>query len=56
MIRFSREIAAWTPEEFIERVLVGGLHARHVVVGANFRFGNKAAGDVALLAECGPAA
>jgi riboflavin kinase/FMN adenylyltransferase len=53
VIEFSREIAAWTPEEFIDRVLVDGLHARHVVVGANFRFGNKAAGDVALLTESG---
>jgi riboflavin kinase/FMN adenylyltransferase len=49
VIRFSREIAAWTPEEFIERILVDGLHARHVVVGANFRFGNRASGDVATL-------
>ena len=53
VIRFSREIAAWTPEEFIDRVLVHGLHARHVVVGANFRFGNRAAGDVATLRRAG---
>jgi riboflavin kinase/FMN adenylyltransferase len=52
-IRFSREIAAWTPEEFIDRVLIDGLHARHVVVGANFRFGNRAAGDVATLTAGG---
>ncbi|RNM15876.1 bifunctional riboflavin kinase/FAD synthetase [Nocardioides pocheonensis] len=55
VIRFSREIAAWTPEEFIERILVDGLHARHVVVGANFRFGNRAAGDVATLERAGAA-
>jgi riboflavin kinase/FMN adenylyltransferase len=55
VIRFSREIAAWTPEEFIERILVDGLHARHVVVGANFRFGNRAAGDVATLERAGSA-
>jgi riboflavin kinase/FMN adenylyltransferase len=55
VIRFSREIAAWTPEEFIQRVLVDGLHARHVVVGANFRFGNRAAGDVATLERAGAA-
>ena len=36
---FSREIAAWSPEEFVDRVLVDGLHAAAVVVGANFRFG-----------------
>ncbi len=53
MIPFSREIAAWTPVEFIDRVLVDGLHAAHVVVGANFRFGARAAGDVATLVEAG---
>jgi riboflavin kinase/FMN adenylyltransferase len=53
VIAFSRDIAAWTPEEFVDRILVDGLHARHVVVGANFRFGNRAAGDVATLTEAG---
>ncbi|MCW2755712.1 MAG: riboflavin kinase / adenylyltransferase [Marmoricola sp.] len=53
VIPFSREIAAWTPDEFITRVLVDGLHARAVVVGANFRFGNRAAGDVATLIAAG---
>jgi riboflavin kinase/FMN adenylyltransferase len=52
-IPFSREIAAWTPVEFIDRVLVGGLHAAHVVVGANFRFGARASGDVATLVQAG---
>ncbi|MGY2704161.1 bifunctional riboflavin kinase/FAD synthetase [Nocardioides sp. HB32] len=50
---FDRDVASWTPEEFVERVLVDGLHAAAVVVGANFRFGNKAAGDVATLRETG---
>ena len=50
---FDRAMAAWSPDEFIERVLVGALHARAVVVGANFRFGNRAAGDVAALREAG---
>jgi riboflavin kinase/FMN adenylyltransferase len=55
VLGFSRDIAAWTPEEFIERIIVDGLHARHVVVGANFRFGNRAAGDVATLERAGAA-
>ncbi|PVG82694.1 bifunctional riboflavin kinase/FAD synthetase [Nocardioides gansuensis] len=55
VIPFSREIAAWTPEEFVDRVIVSALHARAVVVGANFRFGARAAGDVAFLAEQGEA-
>jgi len=50
---FDREMAAWTPEEFEQRVLVDAVHAEAVVVGANFRFGNKAAGDVAALQAFG---
>lgn len=50
---FSRETAAWSPLEFVDRVLVGTLDASTVVVGANFRFGSRAAGDVALLHEVG---
>jgi riboflavin kinase/FMN adenylyltransferase len=53
VVPFSREIAAWPPERFVEEILVGGLHARAVVVGANFRFGNRASGDVALLERMG---
>ncbi len=53
VIPFSREIAAWTPQEFIDRILVETLHARAVVVGANFRFGNRAAGDCHLLRAAG---
>jgi len=53
---FDRDMAGWSPEEFIDRVLVGALHARAVVVGANFRFGNRAAGDVALLQRVGETA
>lgn len=53
VLPFDRGVAAWTPEEFIDRVLVDSLHARAVVVGANFRFGNRAAGDVALLRASG---
>ncbi|MCL2543911.1 MAG: bifunctional riboflavin kinase/FAD synthetase [Nocardioidaceae bacterium] len=53
VLPFSREIAAWTPEEFIERILVSALHAKAVVVGANFRFGNRAAGDCNALRAAG---
>lgn len=50
---FDRAVAAWTPEEFVVKVLVDALHAASVVVGANFRFGHKAAGDVTTLVEEG---
>jgi riboflavin kinase/FMN adenylyltransferase len=52
-VPFDRDVAAWSPEEFVLRVLVDALHARVVVVGANFRFGRRAAGDVAELARLG---
>ncbi|WP_110205041.1 bifunctional riboflavin kinase/FAD synthetase [Nocardioides daejeonensis] len=53
VLPFDREIAAWSPVEFIERILVQSLNTKAVVVGANFRFGNRASGDVALLREEG---
>ena len=53
VLPFTREVAGWSPEEFVDRILVDLLHAAAVVVGANFRFGHRAAGDVALLTEAG---
>lgn len=53
VLAFSREMAAWSPEEFVDRIVVDGLRASAVVVGANFRFGSKASGDVATLRELG---
>jgi riboflavin kinase / FMN adenylyltransferase len=50
---FDREIASWTPQEFAERVLATALHTAVVVVGANFRYGAKASGDVASLTASG---
>jgi riboflavin kinase/FMN adenylyltransferase len=55
VVQFSREVASWSPQEFVDRILVDALHAAVVVVGANFRFGAKAAGDVATLTEAGQA-
>jgi riboflavin kinase/FMN adenylyltransferase len=53
VVPFTREVAGWSPEQFVTEVLVDTLHARAVVVGANFRFGARAAGDVALLTAMG---
>ena len=50
---FTRDVAGWSPVEFVDRILVDLLHAAAVVVGANFRFGHRASGDVALLTEAG---
>jgi len=56
VLPFDREVSNWSPQEFIDRVLVGVLHAKAVVVGENFRFGHKAAGHVDTLVEAGAAA
>jgi riboflavin kinase/FMN adenylyltransferase len=50
---FTLEFSRMAPDEFIHEALVARLHASAVVVGENFRFGHKAAGDVALLGRLG---
>ena len=51
LIPFDEHFAHQSPQEFIDEVLVGRLGATHVSVGENFRFGHRAAGGCALLAE-----
>jgi riboflavin kinase/FMN adenylyltransferase len=53
VLRFDRALSIVSAEEFIERILVGGLRAGAILVGANFRFGHRGAGDVRLLSEFG---
>ncbi|TCJ15370.1 bifunctional riboflavin kinase/FAD synthetase [Parasulfuritortus cantonensis] len=43
--RFSKAFAALSPEDFVQRILVEGLKARYVLVGDDFRFGARRAGD-----------
>jgi len=50
---FTRELAGWSPERFAKELLAERLHASAVVVGANFRFGHKRAGDFTRLSELG---
>jgi riboflavin kinase/FMN adenylyltransferase len=50
---FTLEFSRMAPDEFIHEALVARLHASAVVVGENFRFGHKAAGDVGLLSRLG---
>jgi riboflavin kinase / FMN adenylyltransferase len=50
IVPFDGTVAAQSAQEFIDRVLVERLGARRVSVGENFRFGNRARGDAALLA------
>jgi riboflavin kinase / FMN adenylyltransferase len=53
VLKFDTELARASAEEFARKFLVETLQARAVLVGANFRFGHKQAGDVKLLAELG---
>ncbi len=53
VLAFTYEFSQLPAEEFVRSVLVDGLHAAAVVIGENFRFGHKAAGNVSLLAELG---
>jgi riboflavin kinase/FMN adenylyltransferase len=50
---FTLEFSRMAPDEFVHHALVERLHASAVIVGENFRFGHKAAGDVELLGRLG---
>jgi riboflavin kinase/FMN adenylyltransferase len=53
VLAFTKELSQVTAEAFVREVLLEGIGAKAIVVGENFRFGHKAAGDPALLAELG---
>jgi riboflavin kinase/FMN adenylyltransferase len=53
VVPFTRDFSRLTPAEFVHTALVERLHASAVVVGENFRFGAKAAGDLAALTDLG---
>jgi riboflavin kinase/FMN adenylyltransferase len=53
VLRFDRALSLLSPEEFIQRILIDRLHVAAILVGANFCFGHRGAGDVHLLAEFG---
>jgi riboflavin kinase/FMN adenylyltransferase len=52
VVHFTAEVASWSPAQFVDTVL-RPLHPTRIVVGENFRFGFRAAGDVSTLAELG---
>ncbi|MBD9628150.1 hypothetical protein IB279_34940 [Ensifer sp. ENS06] len=51
--RFDQAFSGLSPLEFVDRVLVEALGVHHVIAGPDFRFGNRRAGDMALLSELG---
>ena len=56
VLRFDARFAALSPQAFIDEVLLRGLGARYVLVGDDFCFGAKRAGDYAMLDTAGQAA
>ncbi|CAG4885359.1 bifunctional riboflavin kinase and FAD synthetase [Georgfuchsia toluolica] len=55
VLRFGRQLAAQTPQEFIDRVLVQGFGVQHLIIGDDFCFGRKRAGNLATLQAAGAA-
>jgi len=53
LLRFDQALADMTPERFVADLLVQGLNTRWLLVGQDFRFGAKRAGDVETLARAG---
>jgi riboflavin kinase/FMN adenylyltransferase len=50
---FNAHFASLSPLEFIEKILVEGMHVKWLLVGEDFRYGAKRAGDIAMLIEAG---
>jgi riboflavin kinase/FMN adenylyltransferase len=53
VLRFDRELSLLSPEDFLRRILIDRLHVVAILVGANFCFGHRGAGDVRLLTQFG---
>jgi riboflavin kinase/FMN adenylyltransferase len=56
VMHFNARFAALSPQAFIDEILVRGCHVRRLLVGDDFRFGARRAGDVALLRAAGAGA
>ena len=53
VIKFTKEFAALSPQDFVKNVLVDQLEATKVVVGKDFTYGYKAAGNIETLTKSG---
>lgn len=53
VMKFNEQFAAMSPEDFVSNILVKQLHASTVIVGKNFTYGAKAAGNVDSLIKSG---
>ena len=53
VLRFDAQLAALSAHDFVDQVLVRGLGVKYVLVGDDFKFGAKRAGDYAMLSRVG---
>ncbi|RKX58777.1 MAG: riboflavin biosynthesis protein RibF [Thermodesulfobacteriota bacterium] len=53
LIPFTKELAQWSPDLFVQEYIVDGLHAKGVVVGFNFGFGKNRKGNIDTLKHLG---
>ena len=53
VVRFTREMSQWEPEQFVQKVLVDWLRVAEVWVGADFLFGRERSGNFTLLRSLG---
>ena len=52
-VPFNRDLANLSANDFVQQILIDGLHAQYLVIGDDFRFGKDRAGDFALLKSKG---
>ena len=45
VLNFNKNLAEFSADEFIQKILIGGLNARHIIIGDDFRFGKGRMGD-----------
>ena len=53
LVRFSKRFAQLSPSEFTQKILIDGIQARWILIGDDFKFGAKRAGDLAVLRQAG---
>ena len=53
LVPFNKNLASKSAEEFVDEILVKTLHAKHIAVGENFKFGRNREGDISTLKKIG---
>ena len=55
VLNFNKNLANYSPKEFIQKILINGLCAKHIIIGDDFKFGKNRAGDLMTLKQyCEP--